>query len=276
MADLKCSICGKKGRTKAVIPLVDGHLLHEKCYQDALDDIQELEQRASQTASDISYAERTIKAENGFFKSIFGGRGRDQKIAVLNEQIAEKKQAILIADMDREKSEAKLEEFYDYWPEYPPDWERRRREIVIESDGFCDECGGTGELHVHHMKPISKGGHHKKENLSVLCAKCHEEEHPWMTEKGTKNAKKGPFRQRLETVNKAISLNKKLSFHYINGAGQKTKRTIRPNKLVKAGTRFSGAAAKGFTKNLCVSGYCELRDDVRVFTVAKMNNLKVL
>ena len=275
MADLKCGICKRKGTTKTVIPLVDGRAIHEKCHQNALDDIQETEQQTSQARSDISDAERDIEAENGFFKSMFGGQGRDQKIAALNNQISEHKQVISTAQVDREKLEKKLEKFYDYWPEYPPDWEQRRWEMVHESGGYCDECGGGGELHVHHMKPIKRGGHHKQENLSVLCAECHEEEHPWMTGKGAKAAKKGPFRQRLELVNKALSSNKKLSFQYTNGAGKKTKRTIKPDKLVKPGTRYRGGA-KGTIKNLCVSGYCELRKDERVFNVAKMNNMKVV
>lgn len=62
-------------------------------------------------------------------------------------------------------------EIFDYWPGYPPFW-NYLREIVLKRDGH--RCQVTGcpsrlELHIHHQKPVSKGGPHTLENLISLC-----------------------------------------------------------------------------------------------------------
>jgi predicted RNA-binding Zn-ribbon protein involved in translation (DUF1610 family) len=60
---------------------------------------------------------------------------------------------------------------FNYWPGYPPFW-NYLREVVLKRDGH--RCQVTGcpsrlELHIHHRKPVSKGGPHIPENLISLC-----------------------------------------------------------------------------------------------------------
>jgi ssDNA-binding Zn-finger/Zn-ribbon topoisomerase 1 len=60
---------------------------------------------------------------------------------------------------------------FNHWPGYPPFW-NYLREVVLVRDGH--RCQVTGcpsrlELHIHHKKPVSKGGAHIPENLVALC-----------------------------------------------------------------------------------------------------------
>jgi hypothetical protein len=41
----------------------------------------------------------------------------------------------------------------------------------------CGNCGGTNELHVHHIVPLGKGGTNKQDNLKTLCRDCHHSIH---------------------------------------------------------------------------------------------------
>lgn len=47
-------------------------------------------------------------------------------------------------------------------------------------DGWqCQECGKRGgELHTHHIKPVSKGGAiFDSDNVTTLCRDCHRKAH---------------------------------------------------------------------------------------------------
>jgi ATP adenylyltransferase len=49
--------------------------------------------------------------------------------------------------------------------------------VMKDADGRCALCGATKNerpLHVDHIKPRSKGGKTKYENLQVLCSKCNQ------------------------------------------------------------------------------------------------------
>lgn len=51
---------------------------------------------------------------------------------------------------------------------------------VKEQDGQCARCDADINLvkfHVHHIKPVSKGGDNSRENLEALCIPCHYEAH---------------------------------------------------------------------------------------------------
>lgn len=62
----------------------------------------------------------------------------------------------------------------------PPDWAHRRKKILIRDNYTCTECGWPNgfqrrarELHIHHIKAISRGGDNSLENLTTLCNVCH-------------------------------------------------------------------------------------------------------
>lgn len=44
----------------------------------------------------------------------------------------------------------------------------------IELGNECAICGTSGNLEVHHIVPISKGGSNEEENLAVLCPRCNQ------------------------------------------------------------------------------------------------------
>jgi hypothetical protein len=85
-----------------------------------------------------------------------------------------------------ELSEAKLlwdvllavrQQVYDYWPDYPPDWEERWR-AVLRRDGYkCTQCGAPRQpgcaLQAHHKRKLRLGGSNRLENLTTLCETCH-------------------------------------------------------------------------------------------------------
>ncbi len=51
------------------------------------------------------------------------------------------------------------------------------RGLVARSEGCCECCSQRGLLHVHHIRPLSRGGTNALENLRLLCSACHSREH---------------------------------------------------------------------------------------------------
>ncbi len=56
------------------------------------------------------------------------------------------------------------------------------REYILERDNYtCQKCktqkGDVTYFHIHHKKPMYKGGKHTEENVTTLCKKCHQNEH---------------------------------------------------------------------------------------------------
>ncbi|MGQ9554912.1 MAG: HNH endonuclease [Anaerolineae bacterium] len=53
------------------------------------------------------------------------------------------------------------------------------REQVLRRDHYrCQRCGKRMNLHVHHKKPVSRGGKDELSNLITLCDECHAKQHP--------------------------------------------------------------------------------------------------
>lgn len=49
---------------------------------------------------------------------------------------------------------------------------------VFKQDGFkCKTCRADENLEVDHIKPVSKGGSNKLENLQTLCRRCNAHKH---------------------------------------------------------------------------------------------------
>lgn len=57
-------------------------------------------------------------------------------------------------------------------------WRRTARK-VYDRDGYvCQKCSENGELHAHHITPVSNGGaKYNMNNLITLCKDCHGEVH---------------------------------------------------------------------------------------------------
>ena len=74
----------------------------------------------------------------------------------------------------RYASSVRTEDRYPaYWPEL--------RQVVLDRDGYrCGNCGGSEDLHIHHIIPLSLGGSNEMGNLRTLCRSCHARLHPHM------------------------------------------------------------------------------------------------
>lgn len=58
----------------------------------------------------------------------------------------------------------------------PPDWDVRRREVLIRDNFICQAVGclrSGSNLHAHHRRARFEGGSHRLENLVALCAVHH-------------------------------------------------------------------------------------------------------
>lgn len=90
-------------------------------------------------------------------------------------------------------------------PNYPDDWDVRRR-LVYRRDGYkCLNCRAEGgpfgdtELHAHHIVPKEVGGSDLIPNLATVCGDCHSRIHP---DKVDLQKCRSPRDQPLENVDK--------------------------------------------------------------------------
>jgi 5-methylcytosine-specific restriction endonuclease McrA len=67
-----------------------------------------------------------------------------------------------------------------YYPNYPEDWQELKHQVLVRDGYRCANCGGTGEMHVHHIVPLANGGSNQLTNLKALCKDCHQRIHPHM------------------------------------------------------------------------------------------------
>ena len=158
---------------------------------------------------------------------------------------------------------AKLSMLYDYWLSRPPDWEQRKEEMLDNAYGYCEQCEERGFLHVHHIKPISKGGNHRSENLIVLCEDCHSQEHGGKEFTYSNTSKKSALELKVEKIMSAIKMNRIITFHYKKFEGEESNRTIKPIKVLKK------------KDTLCVSGFCYLRNAERTFAISRITKLTI-
>lgn len=86
---------------------------------------------------------------------------------------------------EKHKTEArrkydKYERPADINKKYGRTW-KRIRDIYAEEHPLCEMCLQNGRLtpveEVHHIKPLSQGGTHSKDNLMSLCQSCHTKIH---------------------------------------------------------------------------------------------------
>ena len=60
-------------------------------------------------------------------------------------------------------------------------WDVVRRWVLRRDKHECRDCGARyRQLHVHHVRPVSRGGSYQTWNLRTLCERCHARRHPHM------------------------------------------------------------------------------------------------
>lgn len=259
--------------------LTDSRAVHAKCIDDIRRQIDEkgiasLEAQTGLGRSNIQLAEprRNRRSIGRLISSLFAPSHQADEQKSSKNSLVEKPHSS-VENLDREclALKQKLVDIYDYWPDYPPDWEDRRRNLLRHRGETCEQCGAGkfGQLQAHHIKPFWKGGSNTAQNLQLLCIRCHGEEHDRdFEEQGfEKLHKKSTARE--EIISSAIKGSQKITFMYKKfdeSRGQR--RTILPEKYVDV----PSGRAQGFTR--CVQGHCDLRGERRRFAVHRMYKIK--
>ena len=200
------------------------------------------------------------------------------KQKILNEIILE-------LDNNIEGSKKLLTSIYDFWSDYPPDWDERR-DSILEEIGICEICGYQGgsfstskygrtyfrrnkkrPFQIHHKVSIRKGGNHLRGNLILLCKKCHQSKHRHdisSDRKFTNYQSDNPFLKKLSLIQDAIQQNKKIKLRYVNKEGIQTYRTVKPNEIIM------------YENTQCVAGSCHLRNAERTFAIRRILELEII
>jgi len=278
-----CRICGKQ--CFSGIYLTDDSVCHEGCHD-------RLRNVTTRLEADVAAAEKEYeKSDSLLFRLFFpftsknkSGRGYNRYIAQVTARIRQLK--------DRLESKTQLlKGLYDYWPNYPPDWEERKDRIHERRNNVCEYCKSEWwGLHVHHIIPISDGGSHLPDNLMLLCEDCHASAHGGFDRSKRVNVKFDPNRRpknprRLlpvkpvskggrhtgargrnpkSLIEKAINSRSYIHFSYTRKDGAKSVRSVMPENFLS----IEGSQ--------CVSGYCHLRHAKRTFKIGRMQNLRIV
>jgi len=162
---------------------------------------------------------------------------------------------------------------YDFLPSWPPDWNERKRYLIQQNGSICSSCGEEGDVYLVHEIDLCEGGTNELDNLELICKPCHES----MYEKGdifgdfTLNPSQSEFAPQVKEIQSAINNNQRIQFDYKKpNAKTWMTRVVVPDRLFNIpNSRESG-------QTLCVEGFCELRQDTRVFALERMQDLEVI
>jgi hypothetical protein len=172
---------------------------------------------------------------------------------------------------------AKLKSFltsiYDYLPSWPPDWNERKRKLIRQNGSICSNCEEERRVYLQHEIPLCQGGTNELENLELICAACHANTYG----KGnifrsfSLNPSQAEFAKQAAEIQFAIDNHRKILFNYKKPRDRRwTTRVVVPERLLNIlNNRDSG-------ETLCVEGFCELRQDTRVFALERMQVLEVI
>ena len=271
-----CCLCGAEGFD---IVMTDGRVLHTDCYETLKEKESDLHNQVDACSYQIdtfSHQFRVVQEESqsfiGSISQFFGARDFQKELQALMlkdpRQTLEKKKRE--ANFDLMGVQRSLVDLYNYWPDYPPDWEERRDRAKSSSRHECVACGSEKWLHVHHKFSLQRGGSNLPDNLEVLCSDCHGKEHNFDFKSGESRDIKG-YGDKKSLIKEAMSKGRKISFLYRKfGEDQSNKRTILPKDFVQIESRDKTRF------NLCIKGHCDLRHADRIFNLRKMSKLRVL
>lgn len=171
------------------------------------------------------------------------------------------------------KLESTLDELYDHLPSWPPDWEERKRILIRENGSICSSCNEEQDVYVVHDIPIFEGGTNELDNLTLTCAECYRGIYREADIFGLSTPKpsQSEFSEQFSEIQSAIDNDQKIQFDYKKPSDRRWKtRVVVPERLLNIpNSRESG-------ETLCVEGFCELRQDTRVFALERMQALEVI
>ena len=171
------------------------------------------------------------------------------------------------------KLESILTGLYDYLPTWPPDWEARKQQLIRQDGSVCSQCEAEADVYLVHDIPIFEGGTNELDNLTLMCAACYRGMYREIDIFGTSTLKpsQSEFSEPFAEIQSAIDNHQKIQFDYKKPSDKRwTTRVVVPERLFNIpNTRESG-------ETLCVEGFCELRQDTRVFALERMRELAVI
>ena len=162
---------------------------------------------------------------------------------------------------------------YDHLPCWPPDWDERERRVIWENGSICSDCGEEQDLYLGHDIPVFEGGSNELENLTLICAECYRSMYrePDIFGTGTLKPSQTEFAEQFAEIQSAIDNAQRIRFAYKKPRAKRwMTRVVMPERLLNIpNSRESG-------ETLCVEGFCELRQDTRVFALERMQGLEVI
>lgn len=270
---VECLICGTE---EIDLSLTDGRSLHRGCVG-VLSELVELGGDLLRMQTQLRGAKQERESFFGTVAALLGSSRLDEKVTGLRSELAklEVQERELREEFEGTRAfvdpEAVLEDIYDFWPDYPPDWEDRKALLLSLKNERCEACRATERLQGHHKVPFWQGGSNKLDNLELLCIDCHGKEHG-------KNFRRDGFEEahskltdKEELIASAIRERRKISFMYKKwdeDAGRPAKRGQRRTILPERFVDVEWSRQTGFTR--CVEGHCELRNARRRFATRRM------
>ena len=171
------------------------------------------------------------------------------------------------------KLESILTGLYNYLPCWPPDWDARKQQLIRRNGSICSRCDKEADVYLLHDIPVFEGGTNELNNLTLICAECYRSMYHEGDIFGTSTLKpsQSEFSEQFSEIQSAIDNNQKIQFDYKKPSNKRwMTRVVVPERLFNIpNSRESG-------ETLCVEGFCELRQDTRVFALERMQGLEVI
>jgi len=267
---ITCQLCEKDALRG--VNLSNGCAVHPACVDLIQKECEELENKLGSVHLKCASLRRELENQKKISSriiSLFKSPKIDEKL--IGQQLSQlsNDESTTIEKIDKLQQE--LRPIYDYYLDYPPDWQVRRSEVLKRDDKRCVECHSGINLHVHHIAPLSKGGSNLLSNLETLCEGCHSKEHGGRRFTYDESKKtESHFSKRVSLIKKAIKENDKVEFYYRKPLDSKSqKRVVLPSELISIGhVHRSG-------QTLCMRGYCEVRSAERTFAIKRISRIKI-
>ncbi len=172
-----------------------------------------------------------------------------------------------------EKVKSVLTALYDHLPSWPPDWEERKRRVIRKNGSICSRCGEEQDVYLVHDIPVFEGGTNELDTLRLICRACYTSMYrePNIFGTFTLNPSQSEFSEQFAEIQSAIDNDQRIRFDYKKpNAKRWMPRVVVPERFLNIpNSRESG-------ETLCVEGFCELRQDTRVFALERMQGLEVI
>ena len=171
------------------------------------------------------------------------------------------------------KLQSVLTSIYDYLPSWPPDWEKRKQQLIRLNGSICSSCEEQQNVYLQHDIPLCEGGTNALDNLELICPACHARMYGKRNIFGnfTLNSSQSAYSEQVVEIQSAIDNNQKIQFSYKKPRDRRwTVRVVVPERL------FNIPNNQDSGETLCVEGFCELRQDTRVFALERMEGLGVI